>query len=110
MKTLIRWMVLFAILSGCASQSVSLTDLGFSAGTDQIERGCVIASAAIKALTVANNAGNLSPAQQDRVLRAIGLIDPICKSPAPPTLDASGQSAFLAAVHALQTTQGELKP
>ena len=81
-----------------------------STGTQTIEEGCVASSAAIKVLTAANHAGKLSVAQQDGVLRAIGLITPVCSGPAVPTLDSAGQAAFLAAVRAIESNAARVKP
>ncbi len=103
MKTIFRYFILLAILGGCANTSTST-------GTQAVEQGCVAASAAIKVLTVANDKGKLTAAQQHATLRAIGLVDPICSAPEVPTLDSVKQSAFLQAIHALETNAAEVKP
>lgn len=103
MKTLLRWFILLAILGGCACSS---TQVG--TGTQQLMEGCTAASAAIKVLTVANDKGKLSAAQQRATLQAIGLINPVCAGPEVPTLTNAGQSAFLAAVHDLEANAAEV--
>jgi hypothetical protein len=95
--------LLTACLTACQGNQVST-------GTQQIEQGCTAASAAIKVLTVANDKGKLSAAQQRATLTAIGLIDPVCASPTPPTLDTVKQQAFLQAIAALESNAKGVKP
>jgi hypothetical protein len=91
MKTIGRYLVLLAILAGCANTSPST-------GRQSIEEGCVSASAAIRVLTVANQTGKLSASQQQSISNAIAITDPICRGSAVP----DNSSAFRAAIHALE--------
>lgn len=70
--------------------------------TQEIETACASASTALKVLTVANDAGKLTPAQQTQILSAAGVITPVCGSPNPPTMDSLKMQAFLQAVTLLQ--------
>jgi hypothetical protein len=98
-------MLLTAML--CTTMLVGFTACGSMPATTgdglaaQVETACATASAAVKALTVANNAGKLSPAQQTQILSAIGEVDPVCASPNPPTLDSLKMQAFLRGVSLL---------
>jgi uncharacterized protein YceK len=89
-------------LAGCGSVSTS-------SGTQAIEQSCAAASAAIRVLTIANDQGKLNHATQTQVLRAIGLVNPICLSPTPPTLDTVKQAAFDDAVSALTASASGVK-
>ncbi len=103
LRTIFRFTILLAILAGCGCGTVQ------TSATGQIETGCTAASAAIKVLTLANDQGKLNHATQTQVLRAIGLVNPICLSPTPPTMDTVKQAAFNDAVSALTTSAGSVK-
>lgn len=75
----------------------------------QVAAGCATAAAAIKSLTLANQFGKLSDDQQDAVLRAIGVTNPICAAPHPPTLDALKLLAFQQAIAILAAQAAELE-
>ena len=83
--------------------------LSTTSPTQQIATGCATASAAIKALTLANQFGKLSADQQSAVLDAIGVTNPVCASPVPPTLDALKLIAFQQAIGILQQQAAELE-
>lgn len=107
-KSLIRGALaalLCIALVACGSVSTSTP----STPTQQIATGCASASAALKGLTVANIAGKLSEDQQTQVLAAANLVNPICASPTPPTLDTVKLAAFLHAITILQTQAEAIK-
>lgn len=83
----------FAI-SGCESSGDAAADQAQQ--TETIATTCASASAALKVLTVANDAGKLSEDVQYKVGVAALRIQPICGSPNPPTLDAVLLEAFKA--------------
>lgn len=65
--------------------------------SNQIETACAASSAALKVLTVANDAKKLSAETQANVLKAAMTIQPVCGSPTPPTLDSLKLQAFMQA-------------
>lgn len=103
MKQLFLLIALAFALVGCQAGSVS-TDI------QKIETACVASSAAIKVLTEADRADKLSAAQEEQVLHAISLINPICTPPDPQTLDSVKQQAFLDAVALLEARAAKVKP
>ena len=89
-----RPLILLAlVLSGCATNPTQ---------TQTIATGCASASAALRVLTVANDAGKLSLDQQAKILESAQYITPICTAEVAPTLDAQGLISFAAAVAQLQ--------
>lgn len=97
---------LLLALSACGGCSGVATT---STSQQQVATGCATASAAIKSLTLANQFGKLSDDQQDAVLRAIGVTNPICAAPNPPTLDALKLLAFQQAIAILTAQAAELE-
>jgi hypothetical protein len=91
--------VLLAV-SGCA---------GMQTRTQQIEIACESYATSLDALTVANEAGKLTPAQQSAIVNAAGHIAPVCESDTIPTLDSVKMAAFLEAVTYLQTRASAIK-
>jgi hypothetical protein len=91
MKTLM--FALLFLLAGCTTTG----DLTASQ-LRTIETGCASASAALKVLTVANDAGKLSAETPRQVLSAAGTIAPICGADEPPTLTSLQMQAFTHAV------------
>lgn len=85
--------VLACLLAACA---------GLDTRTQQIAAGCATASAALRALTIANDEGKLSTEQQGQILSAAGFITPICAATTPPTLDSVKLEAFNRAILLLQ--------
>lgn len=69
--------------------------------TQQEAAVCVSYSAALKVLTVANQAGKLSVSEQAQVTEANTLVSPVCLAETPPTLDDLKQAAVAAAVNRL---------
>lgn len=94
--------------------ALALSLTGFSAcqstptQTQNIEVACASASTALKVLTVANDAGKLTQAQQTQVISAAGEITPICTADNPPTLDSVKLQAFTRAVTILQSQAAKL--
>lgn len=80
----------------------SCANLGIQTEAQKIAASCATASASIKVLTAANELGHLSSDAQSSVRAAIVVIEPICTSPEPPTLDDIKRQAFLMAITALQ--------
>lgn len=93
---------LFAALSACGS-------VGTSSPQQQVAAGCASSSAAIKALTIANDAGKLDAAQQTAILTAIGAVEPVCSAEVAPNLDAVKLAAFVQAITLLQNHAARLQ-
>jgi uncharacterized protein YceK len=95
MKAFVLMLMVLALTacSGCS---------GIQTHNQQVATGCATASAAIRTLTVANEAGKLSAEQQQAVLSAIGHIEPICSADSPPTMDQLKLEAFTQAIAILQ--------
>lgn len=90
--------VLVAVLALTACASLQ------SAGkSDPLAVSCATASAAIKTITPAKNAGLLSPATVTQVNNAIAVVSPVCEAPAEPTPGAAVTAAFSAALVTLQS-------
>jgi hypothetical protein len=96
-----------------ATIALALSACGTVATTNtvpqQVATGCATASAAIKSLTLANQFGKLSDDQQDKVLQAISVTNPVCAAPTPPTLDALKLLAFQQAIARLAAEAAELE-
>lgn len=91
------WIALITLtLSACSGCS------GLTTHEQQLAAGCASSSAALKALTVANDAGKLTPAQQTQIISAAGYIEPVCSADTPPTLDSVKLEAFARAIALLQ--------
>jgi hypothetical protein len=100
-------LALAMVLSACNGASTGpLNDEQLRA----VEIGCASASAALKTLAIANDAGKLTPATQTAVLSAAGRVAPICGAPEPPTLDSLQQQAFQQAVGVLVARAAESSP
>lgn len=100
---MIRALTFLALLTLSACQS-----MGFDTPSQQIAAGCATASATLKTLTLANQAGELTYDQQSAVLNAVGYITPICSAPEPPTLDTLKLEAFTRAIAILQSEAAKL--
>lgn len=104
--SLILALALSVLLSACNGASGPLDSSQLRA----VEIGCASASAALKTLTIANDAGKLTPAVQTAVLSAAGRVAPICGAPEPPTLDSLQMQAFQQAVGVLAAKAAESSP
>jgi hypothetical protein len=82
--------------SGCSGIGGTTTE------TQQIATACASASAALRVLTVANDAGKLDADAQKAVITAIGITNPICAADTPPTMDTVKLQAFTQAIALLQ--------
>mgnify|MGYP003385034856 CR=1 FL=1 len=95
MKTSMRLLLVLAMV-------VTVAGCKVGEGAEQVATACASASAAIKVLTVANQAGKLSVEQQRYVVQTIGVIDPVCSRKTQPSLSDVQREAFLQAVTYLQ--------
>jgi hypothetical protein len=98
--------LVFAIV---AAALVACGSVGTSTPQQQVASGCAASSAAIKALTIANDAGKLDAAQQSAILTAIGVIEPVCSAEVAPTLDTVKLAAFVQAIALLQAHAAKLE-
>lgn len=81
--------------------------VGIQSDEQKIATACASASAAMKVLIAANEAGALSETQQAVIRQAIGVAAPICAAEQPPTLDDVRRQAFVAAITLLTTAAVE---
>ncbi len=93
-------------LALAACQSVGQTK---TTPEQQVAAGCATASASMRVLTLANDAGKLSADQQRSILSAAGYISPICAAEEPPTLDSLKLEAFTRAIVLLQAQAARLE-
>lgn len=97
----LRYAILAAIIA-ITSGFTACSSLQLNTNAQKVEASCATASTALKGLTALNDAGKLSPAAQQDVLKAIAIVSPICTAPTPPTLDDVKMQAFVQAVALLQ--------
>lgn len=97
-----RLIMIAFLLTACAQ-------LGIQSEEQKIAAACASASAAMKVLIAANEAGRLSVAQQDGILSAIEIAAPICAAETPPTLDDVKRQAFVAAITVLTDAAAKAK-
>lgn len=90
----LRLLLTTLLLAACST-------LGIQSEEQKIAAACASASAAMKVLIAANQAGKFSVAQQDGILSAIEIAAPICAAETPPTLDDVKRQAFVAAITVL---------
>lgn len=102
-------MIRFTLACLLALALVACQSVGLTTTEQQIAAGCATASASLKALTVANDAGKLTADQQRSILSAAGYISPICSAPTPPTLDSLKLEAFTRAIVLLQAQAAGLE-
>lgn len=84
------------------------THVGIQSDEQKIATACASASAAMKVLIAANEAGKLSEVQQSVILRAIDIAAPICAAEESPTLDDVRHQAFVGAITALTAAAVEI--
>jgi hypothetical protein len=89
------------LLSACSSMGKPMSQL------QQIEVGCAAAGSALKTLVEVHEIRPLSSDQVNQVKKAVAVVNPVCSSPTPPSLNMVEMSIFLAAVDMLK---GAAKP
>lgn len=87
-------------VAGCAS-------IGGQTNTQTISTSCATASAAVKSLTVVQQAGLVSHTDDQGIEAALGIINPICEAPVQPTYSSAEVSAVSAALQELVTYQSK---
>ena len=92
-------LALCSVLGGCATsgQIAQVPDY-----TKEIGIACSAVSASFKVIRIANDAGKITKVQQDQVLAATKVTDPICGADKAPTLTSVAYDGFLQAVAVLQ--------
>lgn len=89
----LAFIALGLLLAGCRDDTTT---------AQKIALGCSSAAAAIRVLTVADNADLLSDDSRSAVVQAITITDPVCRRPTPPSLTDVELAAFIGAARALQ--------
>lgn len=102
MKRTATFLMLAALACALAAVIVGCRGAGLVTPAQQLAASCAASAAALKTLTIANDAGKLSAATQTSVLHAIGYINPVCTAPEPPTLDSIRAEAFRRAILLLE--------
>lgn len=90
-----RIILIAFMLAGCAP-------LGIKTDAQKIAASCATASASIKVLMAAHDAGKLSKEDAVAIFDHIYVITPICGAETPPTMDDVIRQTLLTSVAALQ--------
>lgn len=92
--------VCLVTLAGCAS-------LGLQTSQQKVAASCATASAAVKSLTVVQQTGLVSHADDQGIELALGVVNPICEAPTQPTYSNAELSAVNSAVQELLIYQAK---
>lgn len=100
MLSMIVASVCLITVAGCAS-------LGIQTSSQKIAVSCATASATVKSLTVVQQAGLVSHADDQGIEAALSVINPICEAPTQPTYSSVEVSAVNTALQELVTYQSK---